>query len=395
MEAARTPLFFLHIPKTGGQTLARRLASAFPAGRAHILDEELGFPEDVAKLQDILKKNDFVESHVRGEILANAGVANILTLTRNPVDQFISNFRHIRREPGNRWSRAAKQLGPARFFDEFGDFFQDHQTRYLLSAFFDFKVEASRRGQLETALSRMMETLDRIRWLAPMESLDEFCDLWQLETGMLIPCTRETVNIAPPDDLNVAALRAAVIARPHLYACDALLHQITLRRFDAYRQKIRAMARDKLAPWNSPDNLMRAFSEGENGIWLLDGWYFPERSGDRQLWWSGPSSASTIRFRRSDRHNFLCFDVTVVNGISQDGITAFDRTANKRIDCRILQGGADRVTYCVPLQGLGVVDDLTFVVSECLPAIMTTEHDDNLVRRSFLASNWSLKQSIE
>jgi hypothetical protein len=34
-------IFYLHVPKTGGQSLAARLASAFPAGRADIMGAEL------------------------------------------------------------------------------------------------------------------------------------------------------------------------------------------------------------------------------------------------------------------------------------------------------------------------------------------------------------------
>ena len=39
-------MFYLHIPKTGGQTLARRLASAFPPGRAHLQEGQFTYPAD-------------------------------------------------------------------------------------------------------------------------------------------------------------------------------------------------------------------------------------------------------------------------------------------------------------------------------------------------------------
>ncbi len=43
-------MFYLHVPKTGGQTLATRLASAFDPDKVHVMQAELVFPGDVKKL---------------------------------------------------------------------------------------------------------------------------------------------------------------------------------------------------------------------------------------------------------------------------------------------------------------------------------------------------------
>src|SRR5229473_3232141 len=62
-------IFFLHIPKTGGQTLAVRLASAFALNRIHILKDDLHYPADNEVFSRLVESRDFVESHVFGSVL--------------------------------------------------------------------------------------------------------------------------------------------------------------------------------------------------------------------------------------------------------------------------------------------------------------------------------------
>src|SRR5262245_55343969 len=123
-------LFFLHIPKTGGQTLATRLASAFLPERVHILKEDLRFPQDVALLKDLSGTRDFVESHVVGPILAENHNWQLLTVVRNPIDRLISSYRHILREPRDKLHRAAHQMKPLAFFKNYTDLLFNRQIRH-------------------------------------------------------------------------------------------------------------------------------------------------------------------------------------------------------------------------------------------------------------------------
>ena len=178
MTAAK--MFYLHIPKTGGQTLATRLASAFPAQQSVILQHEFGAEERSAFL-DLIADKSFVEAHVRGELLQGVDGLDIIATVREPVSQMISSYRHMRRDPANRWARAARKLAPEAFFEQFGDFFTNHQTRYLLSAFSPLGFEIERLGMTRALHARFFEALDRIRWLVPTEDIDEFTRLWALE----------------------------------------------------------------------------------------------------------------------------------------------------------------------------------------------------------------------
>ena len=108
-------IFYLHVPKTGGQSLTRRLASAFLPDETHYFKEELTHPKGVETLRALAETKKFVESHVAGPVLKDVKDVDVLATIRNPVDQMVSNWRHMRRDPSLMWHRAARQLTPAAF----------------------------------------------------------------------------------------------------------------------------------------------------------------------------------------------------------------------------------------------------------------------------------------
>ncbi len=91
------PIFFLHLTKTGGQTLAARLASAFRPERVHMLQPPLRWPDHADRLTQLLETRDFIESHVLGPLLAKCQGIDILTTVRDPIERLISAYKHIRR----------------------------------------------------------------------------------------------------------------------------------------------------------------------------------------------------------------------------------------------------------------------------------------------------------
>ena len=127
-ETALKKMFYLHIPKTGGQTLATRLASAYRPDKCCFLARDLNYPRDIEELDKLSATKDFIEAHVGGEMLRNRNNLDILVTVREPISQLISNYRHIRREPTSLWYRPATELSAELFFDNFGDFFANHQN---------------------------------------------------------------------------------------------------------------------------------------------------------------------------------------------------------------------------------------------------------------------------
>jgi hypothetical protein len=380
-------MFYLHVPKTGGQTLAIRLASAFDPDKVHIFQETLEFPRDSEKLDRLLREKEFIESHVAGALLAEPIDHPILCTIREPVSQIVSNWRHIKREPASPWHRAALSLSPAEFFDHLGDYFANHQTNYVVSAFARLRGMIDRIGYYRAFNQTLQSSVDRIRWLAPTDSIDEFVDLWSVENKRTVPNRRAAINIAPPETTDLEGVRAVVEARPNLYALDQLLYQMAKERFDAYRREIAEL----LVPWSYPEDSRRACRMERGGIWLTENWYDPEISNGNKAWWSGPQRVSEVRIWRANAERFMNFTVKGVNGITyRDIVVKAKKTGEELPTVRTQTPDRGALNYSVALTSLEERDTINLVAAECYPSIMTTTDDTSLVRRSFIATNWAL-----
>ncbi|MBI1401984.1 MAG: hypothetical protein GC147_02060 [Porphyrobacter sp.] len=383
-------MFYLHIPKTGGQTLARRLASAFPPGRSHLQVGQFTYPADCAAFTDCLAEHDFVEAHVTGQLLEDRPVEDLLVTVREPVAQIISNFRHIRREPDRRLSRAARELDPGAFFDHFGDFFTNFQTRYLLSAFLPLGIEEQRRGYWPTAAHHLPKVLDKIRWLLPTDRIDAFVPLWEAETGRRAAERGFATNHAPADDVDLGALEAAIRARPGLFALDSVLYQYACARHAEWV----AAVQQQVAPWDYPSNASRVFHDEGGGVWLRSGWYPSEETAIGPGNWAGPSRRSDVAVKRGPGQDALVFDVIVINGITFDDITAYTAEGFEPLPIRREEVSRDRWRYRVDLSALPDSCSVALMVPNCFAAINVfgDGEDAGLERRSFLAAGWGLER---
>jgi hypothetical protein len=213
--------------------------------------------------------HDFVEAHVTSELLGQRNLTDMLVTVREPVAQIMSNFLHIRREPERRLSRAARELDPGTFFDHFGDFFTDFQSRYLLAAFLPLAIEKQRRGFWACAMQHLPRVLDRIRWLVPTDRIDDFVPLWEGETVHRATERAYATNHAPADGVDLPALETAIRARPALFALGNVRYEYARTRFDARANGVQ----QSHAPWDYPANASRVFHEDGGGVWLRRGWY--------------------------------------------------------------------------------------------------------------------------
>ncbi|MFN4019440.1 MAG: hypothetical protein ACK4IC_02865 [Erythrobacter sp.] len=388
-------MFYLHIPKTGGQTLARRLASAFPPGRSHLQEGQFTYPVDCTALAQCLAAHDFVEAHVTGQLLKHLRIADVLVTVREPVAQIISNFRHIRREPERRLSRAARELDPGTFLDHFGDFFADFQTRYLLSAFLPLGLEEQRRGFLPTVTRHLPAVLEQVRWLVPTDQIDAFVPLWEAETGQRAAERAYATNHAPEDDVDLPALEAAIRARPALFALDSVLYQHACQRFAAWAEGMH----QQLAPWDYPANAARVFHDGDGGggIWLRRGWYPSEPTAHGPGNWAGPMRRSDLAVRRGAGQDVLAFDVTVINGITFTDIDAFETARFTALPVQREELLPGHWRYRVNLAALPHTCGVALMVPDCYAAINVFPEGESasLERRSFLACGWALECPAE
>lgn len=381
-------MFYLHIPKTGGQTLARRLASAFPPGRAHLQVGQFTHPTDCENFSECLTTHDFVEAHITGELLGQRNLTDLLVTVREPVAQIMSNYRHIRREPERRLSRAARELDPGAFFDHFGDFFTDFQSRYLLGAFIPLAIEEQRRGFWVCAAQQLPRLLDRIRWLVPTDRIDDFVPLWEADTGHRAAERAFATNHAPADGVDLSALEAAVRARPALFALDNVLYQCARTRFASWAEGVQ----QSRSPWDYPANASRVFHEGGGGVWLRRGWYPSEPTSHGPGNWAGPATRSDVAVRRGAGQRELVFDIIVINGITHTDIALFDARSFTELPVKREAITHDRWRYRIDIAALPETCEIALIVPDCYAAINVFPEGGNggLERRSFLATGWAL-----
>jgi hypothetical protein len=390
-DLERQEMFYLHVPKTAGQTLATRLASAFDPDKVHMFQGELVFPRDREKLRALLGEKEFIESHVAGAMLSEPMDHPILCTIREPIGQMVSNWRHIRRDSSNRWHRGALSLSATEFFDNLGDYFTNHQTNYVISSFVRLRALIDRLGYYRSLNQHLQSSVDRIRWLVPTESIDEFVALWSAETKRQVPNRKATINVAPPEANDQDGARAAVRARPHLYAMDQLLYEMTKDRFAQYRSEVAEL----IAPWSYPEDSRRACRTERGGIWLTENWHDPETSDGKRAWWSGPQRVSEVRVWRANGEKFLKFFVKGVNGITYRDIVAKSKETGEELPTiRTENPGGEGMNYSIALDSLQEKDAVWLIAPNCYPSIMTTSEDTSLVRRSFLSADWTLAQTL-
>jgi hypothetical protein len=381
-------IFYFHIPKTGGQTLAARLASAFPIGRSDIIGPGLSnTAEGKIQLTSMLEKCDFVERHVTGALLEDIQAVDLLCTIREPISHRISVYKHVLREKDNILHRAATTMSAHDFFLNFGEFLTN-QTRDFVSTLKETEVNIDPHRQ---NTQRLYECIDKIRWLVPTESIDEFVTLWSLEMGRHVPSPNQTRNVAPRGDQQ-DFLFGIVQSMPWLYASDLLLWQIAKEKFDRYRQHVL----DKVQPFNCQVDSSTAYLNEGYGIWLRDGWHAPQLdTAVGTAWWAGPSKWSRVHIFRSARHQFLTFSIAVVCGVPHDQIRAVSKNGVSLLPQRCVLTSEGIGKFVVDISSLGESDELLLYVPHvCAPIMMSPDSDDT-ERKSFATCDWSLKETLD
>lgn len=378
-----TPIFYLHVPKTGGQTLARRLASAFPAWRSRILEGDLAFPRDDALLRGLLARCGFIEAHVAGSLPSDCGPMDILATVREPIERLISSYLHVRREPLDRLHRAAHRLAPTEFFRNYADRLANQQSRSLVHALEPLDRATILDGTYRDWVhGRLPGVLRRIRWLVPTEAIDDFVPFWSHETGLHVPASGLMTNIAQPDSVKIGRLRESLAQMPDLYALDLDLWVRARRWMAGYRRAVLLREVDPQGP------ATLAFERDEEAIWLTHGWLPPlQVAGADTEWWAGPERTSRLRVRRRTAGSILV-DISVVNGIRREDIEAFTPD-HRPLRCAIDSGGAGTMLR-VDLDGLGTEGEVLFKVPEVFSSIEVSDTDTDTALRSFAGRGWRL-----
>ncbi|SFJ54909.1 hypothetical protein SAMN05216304_109143 [Bosea sp. OK403] len=378
--------FYLHIPKTGGQSLAQRIAALYPLGRSETLTTDYG-DGDSEKLRSAFGRFDFIESHAKGGVLADFSDIGIMASIRNPIDQIISHYRHLFQPNMRLWQRAVRALEPGALFDTFSDFFANFQSRCIVEAFYDYESLSREIGPIEALMRYLPSCLERINWFVPSEKIDEFPELWALENKIpMFPRKLIRVNTSQNDGIDKNKIRHAIMSRPNMYDFDMIVYNHFLRKYSEFRDRI--ILKPNTGAIN--DSFLAYNSDNEH-VWLAENWYVPEPkaiTGGEYSWWAGPQARSKLHCRLKELGGTLKFKARVFAGISpQDVIFRDEQRASLPVKLDMMN---DQIEYSIDVEHL--VGDIKIIIDVpyCYAPIQLTLTDDSCVRRSILTSNWRI-----
>lgn len=378
--------FYLHIPKTGGQSLAQRIATLYPLGRSETLTTDYS-DGDTEKLRSAFNRFDFIESHANGGVLAGLSGIQIMASIRSPVDQIISHYRHLFQPDMPLWQRAVKALEPGTFFDTFSDFFTNFQSRCIVEAFYDYESLSREIGATETLMRYLPPCLERIDWFVPSEKIDEFPELWALENKIqAFPRKLVRVNSSKNDGIDKNKIRNAITSRPNLYDIDMVVYNYFIEKYSEFHDRVISKSSS-----DAINDSFLSYKSNDEYVWLAENWYAPEPrevTGGEYSWWAGPQTRSKLHCRLKELGGTLKFRARVFAGISpQDVVFRDERRASLPIKFDIID---DAMEYSVNVEHLVGNVKIIVDVPYCYAPIQLTLTDDSCIRRSILTSNWRI-----
>jgi hypothetical protein len=321
--ALRPPVYFYHIPKTGGMSLRSFLADQYPDGdRCPAEDWRALAAYDQPALARFRLFYGHLSANLKDYLPADVRTATFL---RSPVGRTISTIRHLMRDPSFHPMHERfkdRTLREAIYDDELMLGLQNAQTT-LLSC--DVPIEEmlalARRqiaenrfvemGSLQWTSSpqkalRALEAYDFVGLMDHFkESLWAMCAQFGFAPPEVMPELNRATDARLPDDLDendIAHIRSFLADDIKLY--DTMRHR-AFAQTDRVKIFSEMFEKGILTQSSGPLDLDlgRPF--------LGSGWYPPELHGDRWVRWSGPRSKAMIYLpirrdvRRALRVEFL------------------------------------------------------------------------------------------
>ncbi|MBT9444125.1 MAG: hypothetical protein IV086_00340 [Hyphomonadaceae bacterium] len=272
----------------------------------------------LADVQRLARTKRFISAHVEGPVLGSVDLFDVACLVREPVDQIVSSFVHILREPTNPLHALVNTLPFDDVFRLAPEWFFNHQSRYLVGAYYSMSpVEACAPNHDRFLYDNLYPAMDRIRWLAPTKDQGDLACFIAIELGLEIETDVPCANVSPlVESANLDSMRDWLRGRPYLYALDSIAHMEATARFQALKTSVLASSMKRnAATKTSRLPAKTAFSQGEQRILLGDSWWPPiVTPGWGIEYRAGPHAVSTVHFRRNRDDRWLAFDVAFVAG---------------------------------------------------------------------------------
>lgn len=234
---AGQPLFFYHIPKTGGQALNMSISRFFaPEHRltegGHPLGGNLSLDFIKSQPADWLTRIRYIYGHPAagvGGLLQ--GKTRTITLLRDPVERVISDYLHVSREPVLSLNEAATGLGLENFLRAFPERFAA-QAAWLHMAFEGEK--RPRMQQYYRMVPRALDYLESMMLVGTLDGSDEFLSQLALIMGWPVPPRMSPFNQAPESQASATSRQQmreilAKLEREPFYgdllACDRMVYR--------------------------------------------------------------------------------------------------------------------------------------------------------------------------
>lgn len=296
LPAAERPIFFIHIPKNGGNTVVSHFLSFLPVESVYPPPPQLTLMEpDFPVVRDKLPNIRFLHGHVRVPVQKHLPLDQMraITFLRHPVRRVASHYLYFRHTPELPLHKAAQALDIASFLRAYPLYCNNPQSRYLTYAL-GLRLAAVPLGHAD----EITRALDMLDFIGITERMQESLDAVSEHFGMpSFPAQRQNEGRASRDEIEACE---AVLRRDEWLlklGTDLALRQageVRLDRWQAQRRFARAAASllgglrgTSPMPWvvSRQDDAALTFLDG----WHAQGWVGAPQEGN-QYWWTSESA---------------------------------------------------------------------------------------------------------
>ena len=345
-SALRPPVYFYHIPKTGGMSLRSFLADQY-------LNEELCPAQDWQSLAALDRAALQSFRLFYGHFAVNLkqylpSDVRTITYLRSPVGRTVSTLRHMMRDPSFHPLHEhvkGRALRDVIYDDELLSTFQDAQTKLLsfdvpiedVLAYVRRQVAAGKFvdiGELEWELSpdKALRALEAYDFVGLMDHFKELmwamCGKFGFAPPEIMPELNKATDEQNPGDLNekdIAHLRSFLAGDIKIY--DTIRHK-AVERLNGEQIFVDMVRKGILTKLSTP------FELDLGRPFLGSGWYEPEKHGDRSARWSGPESKALLHLPlRRDAKRSLYVEFIKSKGIGNVEMLVDGEKVDARTEC--------------------------------------------------------------
>jgi hypothetical protein len=342
-------LFYFHVPKTAGTSITDEIRQHFLESQILTENGNLTLPFLEAHGKQRLRDVGFIHGHPGvGAAAYLEGIADAVTLLRNPMEQVISNYLHVSRGVPQPWHRAANALGFRDFLRAYPEFLV-FQTLSLAKGL-GFQVPPER---VYDALPHVLRYLESTTLLGTVEQIDEFMASLASMRRWPAPVSVRHINRAE------AGQRLAGDGLEETYAAAA--RSTDLGALIAIEQAVYAKARSIVASQRVRRS-MRELGETARRVWrsesgeivLGHNFGLREMIDGEPAWWTLEAHETRL-YVATRTPATLHADVRVWHAVDPSCIELW--TDERRLDARIEQTSDGFGFLQVPLAGI-VGEDL-------------------------------------